>query len=179
MYQEIITHRREGAADSPDAILHPAILLPDEIEDKLYAGAHLAEIGCGEGESVIRLAQAYPKSFFTGVDPGYASIIAARRKAKEARVTARVSFLVGSLKSYFGEQYDIVTTRHGFFAPVTLAEAAAYVREKLREEGDWLISMPLNGNSEKHLGEIVRQGGFTRFRRAVETWPRAVYEARP
>lgn len=179
MYQEISTHIRERAAKFADAVLHPGVFLPNEIEEKLRAGAHLAEIGCGEGESLIRLAQTYPKSFFSGIDPGYTSIIAARRKAKEARVTDQVSFLVGSLKSYFGEQYDIITTRHEYLAPVTLAEAAAYVREKLREDGAWLFSLPLNGNSEKRLGEMVRQGGFTRFRRAGENRFRALYEARP
>lgn len=179
MYQEILTQRSEPTEAHSDKVLYPAILLPAEVEEMLRAGAHLAEIGCGEGETVIRLAQAYPKSFFTGIDAGYTAIIAARRRAKEARVTAQLSFLVGSLKSYFGEQYDIIISRHDSSTPAALAEAAAYMREKLREDGAWLISMPLNGHHEKHLSEILRQGGFTRFRRAAETLPQVMYEARP
>jgi hypothetical protein len=39
----------------------------DGVEDKLRAGARVADIGCGLGASTILLAQAYPNSAFTRV----------------------------------------------------------------------------------------------------------------
>ena len=40
----------------------------DGVQDKLRAGAEMADIGCGLGASTILLAQAYPASRFTGSD---------------------------------------------------------------------------------------------------------------
>ena len=40
----------------------------DDVQDKLQAGARVADIGCGLGASTILLAQEYPDSRFTGLD---------------------------------------------------------------------------------------------------------------
>ena len=40
----------------------------DGVEEKIEAGATVADIGCGHGASTILMAQAYPRSRFTGFD---------------------------------------------------------------------------------------------------------------
>ena len=47
----------------PDVL--PAL---DGVEDKLRAGATVADVGCGAGGAVLLLAGAFPASTFTGYD---------------------------------------------------------------------------------------------------------------
>ena len=61
-------------------------------EDKLQAGARVADIGCGHGASTIVMANAYPDSQFVGFDYHAASVAAARRAAERAGVADRVRF---------------------------------------------------------------------------------------
>jgi trans-aconitate methyltransferase len=68
----------------------------DGVEDKLHAGARVADVGCGHGVSTILMAQAYPRSTFIGFDFHKASILAARKAAAAARVDERCSFEVAS-----------------------------------------------------------------------------------
>src|SRR5216684_2059930 len=51
----------------------------DGVEDKLRAGAMVADVGCGLGASTILLAQAYPNSRITGSDYHDQSIELARK----------------------------------------------------------------------------------------------------
>lgn len=52
------------------------------VEEKLKAGASVADVGCGHGASTILMAQAYPASRFTGFDYHGPSIERAKAAAK-------------------------------------------------------------------------------------------------
>ena len=78
------------------------------VEDKLKAGARVADVGCGYGASTILMAQAYPESRFFGFDYHEPSIRSAREAAAEAGVTDRVQFEVASAKTYPERDYDLV-----------------------------------------------------------------------
>jgi hypothetical protein len=62
------------------------------VEDKLRAGARVADIGCGHGSSVIVMAEAYPASRYWGFDFHEPSIVAARERAAESGVSERIRF---------------------------------------------------------------------------------------
>src|SRR5215472_210954 len=64
----------------------------DGVEEKLRAGARVADVGCGLGASTILLAQEYPNSQFTGSDYHDRSIDLARKRAGDTGVADRVSF---------------------------------------------------------------------------------------
>jgi len=70
------------------------------VEEKLKAGAKVADIGCGHGSSTIIMAQAYPNSRFWGFDNHEGSISTARERAKDAGVSDRVTFEVANASDF-------------------------------------------------------------------------------
>jgi len=114
----------------------------DGVEDKLRAGALVADIGCGLGASSILLAQAYPNSRFAGSDYHDGSIELARKHAGEAGVADRVSFETASAATFSGAGYDLAATfdcLHDMGDPLA---AARHVRQALAPDGTWLIVEP-------------------------------------
>lgn len=83
--------------------------MPD-VAAKLERGAAVADVGCGYGEAVIRLAQTYPQSRFTGYDRLATSVAEATRRAEQAGVSDRVSFVQLDAASGLEQRYDIITT---------------------------------------------------------------------
>jgi ubiquinone/menaquinone biosynthesis C-methylase UbiE len=111
-------------------------------EEKLRAGATVADVGCGLGASTILLAQAYPNSRFTGSDYHNGSIELARKRAGDAGVADRVSFEVAAAAAFSGADYDLVATfdcLHDMGDPLA---AARHVREVLKPDGTWLVVEP-------------------------------------
>lgn len=129
----------------------------DGVEEKLKAGAKVADVGCGYGASTILMAAAYPRSEFTGFDYHDSSIEAARDKAKEAGVADRVKFEVASSKEFPGSGYDLVTffdCLHDMGDPVG---AARHVKSVLKEDGTWMIVEPFaNDNTVDNLNPVGR-----------------------
>lgn len=118
----------------------------DGVEEKLKAGAKIADIGCGHGSSAILMAQAYPKSTVHGYDFHAPSIEEARRKAKAAGVN-NVHFEVASAQDYPGEDYDfacIFDALHDMGDPVG---ASRHIRETLKEDGTFMLVEPMAGDS--------------------------------
>ena len=112
------------------------------VEDKLRAGATVADIGCGLGASTILLAQEYPNSRFTGSDYHDESIEMARKHAGDQGVADRVSFEVASASNFSGTGYDLAATfdcLHDMGDPLG---AARHVRQALKPDGTWLIVEP-------------------------------------
>ncbi|MEZ5427791.1 MAG: methyltransferase domain-containing protein [Pyrinomonadaceae bacterium] len=129
----------------------------DGVEEKLRAGAKVADVGCGHGASTILMAQAYPNSTFYGFDYHEKSIETARRKAEAAGVSDRVTFAVAKSKEYPGTDYDFVTffdCLHDMGDPVG---AARHVRRSLKEDGSWMIVEPFAGDrTEENLNPVGR-----------------------
>jgi SAM-dependent methyltransferase len=187
------------------------------VQEKLEAGARVADVGCGHGASTVIMAEAFPNSEFVGFDYHDASVERAREAAAEAGVDERASFEVAAAKDYPGTDYDLVAVfdcLHDMGDPVG---AARHVRETLADDGTWMIVEPFANDrvednlnpvgrvfygastvictpaslaqevglalgaqaGEQRLGEVIREGGFTRFRRATETPFNLVLEARP
>ncbi|NNH61698.1 class I SAM-dependent methyltransferase [Rhizobium laguerreae] len=126
------------------------------VEEKLKAGASVADVGCGHGASTILMAQAYPASRFTGFDCHGPSIERAKAAAEDAGVSDRVTFEKGSAAEFPGRGYDMVAMfdcLHDMGDPVG---AGRHVKETLGPNGTWLIVEPF---AHDHLKDNLNPVG--------------------
>ncbi len=128
----------------------------DGVQDKLRAGALVADVGCGHGASTVILAEAFPRSEFVGYDYHAESIEHARAAAERAGVADRVSFEVAHAKDFPGSGYDLVAMfdcLHDMGDPVG---AARHVHHALAPDGSWMIVEPF---AHDDLGENLNPVG--------------------
>jgi len=127
------------------------------VEEKLKAGAKVADVGCGHGSSTIIMAQAYPNSRFWGFDNHEKSILTARQRAEDAGVSDRITFEVANARDFPGENYDLITffdCLHDMGDPVGACKRA---NAALSADGSALIVEPMAGNTvEENLNPIGR-----------------------
>jgi len=113
----------------------------DGVEEKLIAGARVADVGCGHGASTLLLAQSYPASTVVGFDADAGSIDAARKRAADAGLADRVQFEVASATT-FGGTYDLVCFFDCLHDMGDPAGACAHVLEHLAPGGTLMLIEP-------------------------------------
>jgi SAM-dependent methyltransferase len=129
----------------------------DGVEDKLKAGALVADVGCGHGASTVIMAKAYPRSKFVGVDYHEASIVRANQLAREEGVGDRCTFKVAPAQMLPVSGVDLLCNfdcLHDMGDPIGAARAAA---EALRPDGTYMIVEPQAGDHlEDNLNPVGR-----------------------
>ncbi len=111
------------------------------VDEKLRAGASVADVGCGYGASTRLMASAYPDSTFVGFDPHGPSIDAAEKAAADAELT-NCRFEVAAAKDYPGTGYDLVTVFDALHDMGDPAGAATHARDSLDTDGTWMVVEP-------------------------------------
>jgi len=128
-----------------------------DVQQKLEAGARVADVGCGKGASTLLMAKAFPKSRFFGFDYHDKSIEAARETAQREGLADRVTFEVAKAKEYPGKDYDFVAVfdcLHDMGDPVG---AATHVRRSMAKDGTWMIVEPFaNDQLKDNLNPVGR-----------------------
>ena len=130
---------RYSASAFENLMLQRWIPAVPEVKAKLEAGVSVADIGCGAGRALIKLAQEFPNSNFVGYDIYAPSIATATARAKAANVEGRVRFERQDISSSLPQHYDIITTFdvvHDAADPRGLLRS---IRNGLREDGAYLI----------------------------------------
>jgi ubiquinone/menaquinone biosynthesis C-methylase UbiE len=129
----------------------------DGVQEKLEAGARVADVGCGLGSTSVLLAQAFPLTTIIGSDSHQESIEVARKRSADAGVADRVDFEVANAQDFFGGNYDLVTMfdcLHDMGDPLG---AARRVHDALSPDGTWLLVEPFAGDSlEDNLNPVGR-----------------------
>lgn len=127
------------------------------VEEKLKAGAKVADVGCGHGASTIIMAKAYPNSEFWGFDNHDASIAYAREAANKAGVGDRVHFEIANAQAIPDQKFDLICffdCLHDMGDPVGACKRAV---EVLADDGVALIVEPMAGNKvEENFNPIGR-----------------------
>jgi len=169
---EILTCFREGggvpyekfprfhevmAEDSGQGVLsalekHVLPLVPG-LADRLRSGIEMLDLGCGRGLAIIRLAELFPASRFTGMDFSREAIEWARIEAVRRGVADRVRFLVVDLSDFDAKaepaRYDFVTTFdavHDQAKPMALLKG---IHRTLRPDGIYVMQ-DIKGSSHVH-----------------------------
>jgi len=126
----------------------------DGVEQKLAAGAKVADVGCGVGASTILMAKAFPKSRFHGFDYHAGSIDLAKKRAEAAGVADRVTFSVAKSTDFSGKDYDLVACFDCLHDMEDPRGAAKHVKQALADSGTWLIVEPFASDrpEENHNG---------------------------
>ncbi len=144
------------AEDSGQSVLsslesHILPLVPG-LTDKLAKGISVLDAGCGSGRIIIKLAQLYPNSHFTGLDLSEQAITRAQEEAK-AQNLSNITFAVKDLtdfdKTSLGGQYDLITTFdavHDQAKPLNLLKG---INHALKEDGVYLMQ-DIKGSSHVH-----------------------------
>jgi 2-polyprenyl-3-methyl-5-hydroxy-6-metoxy-1,4-benzoquinol methylase len=129
--------------------------MPD-VSAKLERGALVADVGCGEGKALIKLAQAYPQSRFVGYDNFAPSVQQATANAQAAGVADRVRFEHRDASEGLPERYDVITTFdvvHDAANPLGLLRS---IRTGLHDDGRY-VCLEINA-SDKLEGNIGCSG---------------------
>lgn len=108
------------------------------VEAILVRGGAVADIGCGRGRALIKLAQVYPNAHFVGYDIFAPAIAHATTRAQAAGVADRVRFQQLDAGLGLPATYDLVTTFdvvHDVADPPALLRA---IREALAPDGRYI-----------------------------------------
>jgi SAM-dependent methyltransferase len=113
-------------------------LLP-ELRERLESGVRWADVGCGAGRAVIRLAQAFPRSSFAGFDVFPAQVERARAAAASAGVADRVSFDVADAAQGIPGSWDVISTFDVVHDAVDPDALVAGIRRSVADDGTYLM----------------------------------------
>ncbi len=124
-----------------------------QVQTKLEHGALVADVGCGQGRALIKLAQNYPQSRYVGYDSFAPAVATARANTEAAGVAERVRFECLDVSEGLPQQYDIITTFdvvHDAVSPLRLLRA---IRQGLRSGGRY-VCLEVNGSQklEENVG---------------------------
>ena len=118
----------------------------DGVEQKLKAGAKVADVGCGVGFSTLLMAQAYPNSDFIGYDFHEPSIEEATGHASEHGLGERVKFVAACAKDIKEAGFDLVTSFDCLHDMGDPRGCAGHMMEILKSDGTWMIVEPIAGD---------------------------------
>mgnify|MGYP001363869475 CR=1 FL=1 len=132
------------------------------LNEKLQEGAQVADIGCGNGQAVLLLAQEYPRSAFIGYDNYQLAVENARKRAAEAGVDDRVRYELADVVQGIPDRYDLITvfdTVHDMVDPVGALTA---MRTALAPDGVLLwTEFNVSGDLEENLSNPLNLAKFT------------------
>ena len=119
----------------------------DGVGERLAGGGRLIDVGCGLGTATVLLAEAYPATTVVGVDTHQPSLDEGAKRAAEAGVSDRVTFVAGHATDYGGGPYDLICffdSLHDMGDPLG---ALTHARRQLAPGGTVLAVEPMAAES--------------------------------
>jgi SAM-dependent methyltransferase len=128
--------------------------MPD-LEAKLKQGADVADVGCGRGRALIKMAQAFPQSRYTGYDVFGPAVDHATERARKAGLADRVKFEQLDVVKGLPQAFDIITTFdvvHDAVDPLGLLEV---IRRALKPDGIYVcLDINCSDKLEENAGPL-------------------------
>jgi len=126
--------------------------------ERLNTGINVADVGCGAGQALIQMAQAFPNSKFTGIDNDRASIEHATQNAEDAGIADRVNFIRQSADALPADtKYDLICTFDCIHDMANPRGALSAIKNALSDGGVYLWSEPnCSDKLEENIGPVGR-----------------------
>jgi SAM-dependent methyltransferase len=110
----------------------------DGLQGRLEEGIDVADVGCGRGRALIKLAQAFPRSRFVGYDVYGPNVARARANAESAGLSDRVRFVELDAADGLPAPADFVTTFDVVHDAVDPGGLLRAIRRALKPQGTYL-----------------------------------------
>ena len=125
------------------------------VQAKLEGGASVADVGCGRGRALVKLAQTFPRARYVGYDIFGPTVERAAANAQAASVGDRVRFAQHDVSQGIPEQYDVITTFdvvHDAADPLGLLRT---IRRGLRTDGVYVcLDINCSDKLEENQGPL-------------------------
>jgi 2-polyprenyl-3-methyl-5-hydroxy-6-metoxy-1,4-benzoquinol methylase len=126
------------------------------VEARLTKGIRVADVGCGRGRALVKLAQAFPASRFVGYDVYGPNIEKARANAKAAKVDDRVTFVERDATDGIDGSFEFVTTFDVLHDAVDPAALLRAVRGGLSSDGVYFcVDINCSPKLEENQGPVA------------------------
>jgi SAM-dependent methyltransferase len=119
-----------------------------KVQTKLEEGVLVADVGCGRGKALIKLAQAFPHSRYVGYDNFEPTIALATAHAQAAGVADRVRFEHRDVSTGLPEKYDVITTFDVVHDAIDPRGLLRTIRQSLHSDGCYVC---LDINCAEHM----------------------------
>jgi hypothetical protein len=150
--------------------------MPDA-KTKLEAGCAYADVGCGSGRAVIKLAREFDNSRFVGYDIFPTQVERARANLRVAGLDDRVRIELADASEGLPEPYDVISTYdviHDAADPLALLKG---IRRSLKPDGG--AGLGTCGLPEGKARALCMEAGFSELRRVPIDNPfNSLYEVR-
>ena len=109
------------------------------VQEKLTAGARIADIGCGSGGAALLMGSTFPKSVIEGFDISKFALARAEERKIEAKVS-NVSFFDPRDRPIADDNsYDLICTFDCIHDMTHPTEMMKTIRKGLKDDGTWLL----------------------------------------
>jgi SAM-dependent methyltransferase len=126
-----------------------------EVQAKLEHGIRVADVGCGRGRALIKLAQAFPESRYVGYDLYGPNVDQATARASAVGLGDRVTFRQGDVADGLPERYDLITTFDVVHDAVDPPGLLRGIYQGLQPEGTYLcLEINCADDLEQNLGPL-------------------------
>lgn len=133
-------------------LLLPVWLPAVGLVERLEAGIEVADVGCGRGRALVKMAQAFPRSRFVGYDIYGPNVAKAKKLAEAAGVLDRVNFVELDAADGLPRTFDLVTTFDVIHDAVDPGGLLRSIQKSLNKAGKYLC---LDINCSAKLDENV------------------------
>jgi 2-polyprenyl-3-methyl-5-hydroxy-6-metoxy-1,4-benzoquinol methylase len=122
-----------------DGLVPHILPLVPELVNRLEGGIGVLDIACGSGRAMLALAQAFPRSYFTGIDMSADAVAAAEAQASR-QALPNVRFLRGDAAELAAvNQYELVTAFDAIHDQAKPAQVLGRIHTALRPGGVLLM----------------------------------------
>lgn len=132
-----------------------------QVDARLRAGGSVADVGCGNGQALIFLAQGYPNATLIGFDAYPPAVAAANENAKAAGLADRLRYEVCDVTQGIPGAYDFITTFDVVHDMPKPRPAMREIKRALNPDGTYFVlEFNLYGDLQSNIDHPMGLGAF-------------------